>query len=232
MRVNSFFLLFILAHLTGDFVLQTDKIAKIKAEGIKGLIIHAGIITAVQIFALSFFGFNGVAAGAVCGLIHLFIDYIKNMLNKYFIGFQFLYFTFDQVIHIFILWLLTLGFSGEKELPSFLIPYVVQLIIIITLVYVSTVAVKILLMDIYPLLMESDFFMKFERGIDGLTSVVLGIFFIFSPWFVSVAIAALLLPVYFKVEKNRFNYGPRVLTIKYSVIVLFGLVSMLTGYLL
>jgi len=227
MMNNSFFVIFILAHLVGDFVLQTDKIAKEKASSIKGVLIHSLIVILVQMLFLSVFGIKGIISGFLSGFIHFFIDHIKFYINKKMLlkNMQTLYFLFDQAIHIAIILFLTLTLGkdlGEKNIEH--IEYLKYAVSIIILAYASTVASKILIFDLNLIPKDKGFFMKNERLIDGVIAIFIWIiiYFIKGKLVVS-ALIFILFFLYVTVGKKLYKYYNKVYLIKYSVYMIVSL---------
>lgn len=88
--MNEFFTIFfklIICHLIGDYVLQTDFIAKTKGENLYHLIVHCILYTVPFIFV-------GVDIHLLCFIFatHLSIDYLK--ANMHVIDYK-----VDQVSH-------------------------------------------------------------------------------------------------------------------------------------
>lgn len=200
-------------------MLQTNKIAALKAVGLKGVCIHTLIITVVQVSGMSMFGIKGMSAGLICGVVHFFIDYLKLITNKYFENKQFIYFMFDQIMHIFLIFLLTVMFTTEVPLlnPSI---YVIKLsIIIIIITYVSSVSVKILLRDINNEIRKSIFFYKNERIIDELISLILWGSLFFSLYF-SIIFNMIILYIYQRCQRRCYKYDYKSIIIKYAFIMI------------
>ena len=198
-------------------MLQTNKIAELKAVGLKGLWIHTLIVTAVQLLGMSIFGIKAMAAGLICGIVHFFIDYLKLITNKYFVNNQFFYFIFDQIMHVSLIFLMTVVFAAEVHtLSSKNIVMVKLLINIILLTYVASVSGKILLRDLNNEFRNSVFFYKNERIIDGLIGLVLwGSYFLSLP--LSIIFNIIVFYVYQKYQRNYYKYNYKLILIKYGV---------------
>lgn len=166
---KEIFIVFIAAHLIGDFVLQTNGIAKMKSENRKGVLIHSFIVMGVQVAFLSVYGVKGISAGVVSGILHYFIDYFKFMieskLNK-----QVPYFLFDQLMHIGVILVLCLFLINNNaiEISVTYIETSKIITIFILLTYVSTVFVKILIKDIFKSENYRVLFQLHERIIDAI----------------------------------------------------------------
>lgn len=167
---------------------------------------------------MSVFGLKGIAAGLICGIIHFFIDYLKFITNKYFVKAQFFYFIFDQIMHIFLIFLLTVMFASEIHILSPSI-YIIKLSIsIIILTYVLSVSVKILLRDLNSEIRNSVFFYKNERIFDGLIGLVLwGSCFLTLPF--SVIFNIIIFYVYQKYQRKYYKYPYKLILVKYAVII-------------
>lgn len=220
----DFFLIFVLAHLIGDFVLQTDKIALKKSQGVNGVAIHCAIVCAVQVALLSIFGLYGVLAGILCGIAHFLLDNVKNMLNKYFARLQSVYFLIDQAAHIALIWFFTAVFAPLSGMAAIQLLYIKIMIGIIALTYVSTVSAKILLRDIYPSMKKEVFFKKSERIIDIITASLITLVIFFLPVIWRVLLLSAAFYFYQWQQKTRFEYGVKVSFIKYLILLLTGLI--------
>ncbi len=81
--MTTFVLLFLLAHLLGDFVFQFNKIAEMKAKSLKGILIHVMIVGMIKVIIMGFFyGVRGVIIALCVASIHFLIDYMKLRLKK------------------------------------------------------------------------------------------------------------------------------------------------------
>lgn len=219
--VNNIFLLtFILAHLIGDFVLQTDKIAKEKATSIKGIFIHSIIVLCVQIVFLSVFGFKGLLAGLMSGGIHFFIDYTKYFLNKRKVlkDKQILLFILDQAVHILLIILITHILGREyNNIYSKYIEYVEYGIQIIILAYVAPIASKTLIFDMKLIINTNNFFIKYERGFDRIIIFILWGMLNFIDFNITIPLIVALFYIYKELEERYFKYNLPVAFIKYTV---------------
>lgn len=227
---TDFFLVFLFAHFVGDFVLQTDKIAAMKATKVSGIAVHVSILTAVQCVLLSVYGLYGVAAGLAVGIAHFFIDYAKLKLNRFIGRMQFLYFIFDQMVHILVLAAAAYVFSPAYSIPEEWMGYIKLAIILITLLFITTVAVKIMLRDMFKHIMKMAFFMKHERVLDAVSAVLVWIFW-YLPWLPGIfAIAAALLP-YGWINRKMFNYNTEEIIYKYVFLSFAGFMCNLVAFM-
>ena len=213
----SFLLIFILAHLSGDFALQTDKITKIKSTSLKGVAIHSGIIVVVQALFLSVFGLQGALLGAACGIIHFFIDYVKETIGKT-LKTHFLYYIFDQMLHFSVIILFTLLFTPSLVLFPINILYVKIPTIIIVLVFASNITAKILIRDLYINIRKDAFFKKGERLIDAVVCSAVFLSMLL-PISVFIIITAFVFYPYARFMKFKFGYSFDISAIKYFVYV-------------
>jgi hypothetical protein len=221
----DFLMFFILAHLIGDFVLQTDKIARKKSTSINGLLIHCSIIFLTQIALLSIFGFNGIFAGAVGGIIHLIFDLLKNVIGKY-VKKQIIYFIMDQGIHLAVIFGLTYIFAPAKVIYNSSIIYTQLLSGLIIITFAATVAAKILVRDLVPTVKNAVFFEKKERFYDALSAIFIACFWIL-PGFLGFLPAILAFYPYNILQQRKFNYNIATSLIKYSIYVLIGFLTIL-----
>ena len=221
----SFLLIFILAHLLGDFALQTDKITKIKSTSLKGVAIHAGLIVMVQALFLSIFGLQGALLGAACGIIHFFIDYVKEMIGKT-LNVRFFYFIFDQMMHFSVIILFTLLFTPSYVLLPLNILYVKIAIIIIVLVFASNITAKMLIRDLNVNIRKDTFFKKRERLIDAIVCSA-----VFSSMLLPLSVflfpIAFVFYLYSRFMKFKFEYSFDISAIKYFVYIFISFAMLL-----
>lgn len=224
----NFLFVFILAHLAGDFVLQTNKIAKLKSETTKGVLLHSTIVCIIQVLFLGVYGFAGVAAAFLCAGIHFYIDSAKRIFSKYLSRLQFLYFILDQLVHLAVILLLTKIFAPEDPRWNPLMEVVVLLIGLILVSYVSTVGAKILLLDLFPPLSKEGIFIRNERALDAVFSLfLLGVFLIPND-FIRAFVIVLFFFIFYYVHKRLFPYKTGIVLLKYGFYVFAaGIVSLL-----
>lgn len=226
----DFFLVFVFAHLTGDFVLQTNKIAVMKASTMKGLLIHSGLIFVVQVVFLSIYGIDGIVAGMAAAVIHFFIDYLKNRLQPYFTKYEFVYFLLDQGLHLIVICILTQMMQGrlvleqtyivrmQEYIPEFS-GYIKTGIGLILLLYVSTVAVKIWLRDLFSNIKKEAFFKDRERIVDALVCAFL-CFLWYLPTIWTIVAVLVCFFGFYVVQEKKFQYRAYVCYIKYGFFII------------
>ncbi len=109
----------ILAHLIGDFVLQTDKVFVIKQRYSWGVLVHASIAGVLSLlFAGRYLGYPEVFVGLVLLWIsHFLIDKAKLLLNRKLQKERVDLFLVDQGLHIGLIWLLVQIVSEKGSLP-------------------------------------------------------------------------------------------------------------------
>jgi len=218
---NEFFLFFILAHLIGDYVLQTDKIALKKSQGIQGVAVHTLLVCLSQLVLLAYFGVKGIVAALLGAGIHFLIDCLKLALGKRLGKIELLYYFIDQGLHLSVIWLLTVIFAPEKGTMDPVLSYVRLVIGLILLTYMSTVTVKNVVRHFFPELKQRRFFEKGERWIDAIPGVGLLISYLIHPaiFILFLIIGAFL---YKKSQKAVFQYSLPVSLVKYSTLALFA----------
>jgi len=229
---NEFFLFFVLAHLTGDYVLQTNKVAKLKAEGIKGVAIHTSLVGLVQLIFLSFFGIRGIAVALLGTGIHFLIDYMKLILGKRLQKIELLYYFIDQALHLLVILLLTLAFAPKESMVGSYIPYIKMFIGLILIVYTSTVTAKNVARNFYPEIKIRKFFENNERWVDALTGVSLYCSYLVHPvlFLFALVIGAI---VYCRLQAVAYKYSLWVSMTKFFVLGLFAfLVTLFTSNVL
>ncbi|NOZ28749.1 MAG: DUF3307 domain-containing protein [Chloroflexi bacterium] len=107
----------LLAHMIGDYTLQTGEIARLKAKGWKGLFLHFAIITiASGVLVAGRFPYWW-AWTIVLGIIHLLIDQYRTFrLKNLSAELSLPYLIFDQTIHLSTI--IVIARAGAGETPS------------------------------------------------------------------------------------------------------------------
>jgi hypothetical protein len=218
----SFFWVFIFGHLIGDFVLQTNKIAKLKTSSKRGLFVHALIVALSQVAVLIYFGIMGVTAAIIKGIIHFFIDDLKNKFNGRYNSSQTLMFVADQLVHLVFIFILTKIFTNLIPQRDFNVFYVKFGVVLILLGFVSTILIKIVLRDIKKDLQKEAFFKKNERIIDG-TIAVINFLICFIAFRYGIYFVFLLIPVYIVYKKYfSYNYQKSIINIKFVFLMVIS----------
>ncbi len=201
----DFFLVFLLAHLIGDFAFQTGKIASLKSKCIKGVFIHSCLVTVVQAVMLSFYGVAGVLCGLAAGCIHFLIDYIKLLTNKYSKNKSFIFFVIDQAAHLSVIFFFSYAIRIGTNLPPNYVPYVEILISIIIVAFTANVAVMTLIRDFSHFEPGQNFFKKFERLAQASIALILwAVFFLPCGWAIILCITAF---IFYNVLQIKFFKG-------------------------
>ncbi len=127
--VNPFepFIILLIAHLIGDFVLQTEQMALKKGHVFRWLMLHAlelGLITWLLCWSVA-----ALPVVAVVFLTHLTFDWIKPRLK----GHPILWYGVDQFAHLLTLWLCALWMVnhlalGQMPLSAWL-PWDIQVLV-------------------------------------------------------------------------------------------------------
>jgi hypothetical protein len=107
----------ILAHMLGDYALQTGGIVRYKAEGWPGLLLHITIVTLVSgALVMGMFPYWW-AWVIVLGILHLLIDQYRTFRARNLRpSLSLLYLLFDQVVHIVTIF--TIAYAGARETPA------------------------------------------------------------------------------------------------------------------
>ncbi len=81
---REYFTLFLLAHVLGDFYIQTDKIAKKKEKSMKWVLIHGMCYQGVMLLiSLPIMSWEIVLGGTIAAILHSFIDIVKYIYISY-----------------------------------------------------------------------------------------------------------------------------------------------------
>jgi len=104
---NMFFGTLLLAHVIGDFPLQTDAIFRLKTKYPWGVLPHVFICTIMNILALYPYWSNKYAwmAVAFLAIVHTVLDRTKLTVTEKIAKDNFFQFLIDQLLHIFSIWL-------------------------------------------------------------------------------------------------------------------------------
>ena len=211
---SDFFMVFILAHIFGDFVFQSGKIAKLKSQETKGVIYHSLIVLAFQVVFLSVFGVKGIFAALISGALHFGIDYCKRLVGKYFEKSSVLLFFGDQALHFLVIAALQRLLKPESVFSQETVFLMKGTIILVALAFVNALVAKMLLRDLFANIRQNSFFYKWERIRDAVFSLL----FFLSFWKLdvpaSLGVVSLLGAAYLWNQKTRYPYGYAALGIK------------------
>jgi hypothetical protein len=167
----------------------------------------------VQAAVLSLFGVYGIIAGLAGGIAHFFIDLLKLYISKYFRRAEFVYFIFDQILHLAVLMLLTWIVPVDTGLPFpiFLAKYSISILV---MSFAMSVAARILVRDIFPSAKKMSFFGKNERIYDAAAAIIVWLCWkLILPW--SLLADAVLLFPYIYLQKKLLFYSCETVLVKY-----------------
>lgn len=129
---TNFIILFLIAHILGDFYLQTENMAKLKNTEMKWLFIHSSLYSIPYIVIYISFDKNLHFLFLLLALCssHLIIDFIKslgyrcylkcvNILSNLSVNFikQWMIYLLDQIIHILIIIIICYLFKEQISHP-------------------------------------------------------------------------------------------------------------------
>jgi hypothetical protein len=102
----NFFYLLLLAHLMGDFPLQSDAVYRLKQKSMMGVIVHVAIFALVALIILfPFLSHQHIwAAVLLLSVFHVALDRTKLTIANSTASDRFLYFIIDQILHFMSLW--------------------------------------------------------------------------------------------------------------------------------
>ncbi|HEY8390428.1 MAG TPA: DUF3307 domain-containing protein [Clostridia bacterium] len=126
--MNSFILL-LTSHFLADFTFQPYKLSEKKKNSIRFLLLHALIYSLLTFLVCLLFGstFQIVFFGIIISVSHILLDFIKIKLDKKFnnVTYTFYSFLIDQLMHISILFVISLFLKDFNFIGNFLItkPY-------------------------------------------------------------------------------------------------------------
>jgi hypothetical protein len=109
----------LLAHILGDFPLQTDTIFRLKKRGSWGVLPHVLVCTIINIIALSPLLATKQAwiAIFVLAIVHAILDHSKIHISDKHARDDIFQFLFDQVLHILSIWFAAAWLSQNTPEP-------------------------------------------------------------------------------------------------------------------
>lgn len=223
----NFLLLFLLAHLTGDYILQTNKIFKMKSEGLKGVAIHTLIVGLVQVVLLSCYGIRGIIAGVIGTVIHFGIDELKLIIVRQSVKKELLIYLFDQGLHFLVLVLLTLFLAPDSGWVEKYTLYIRILTAAALLFGMAVVTAKTVVRSFFKEVGSQMFFLGKERWWDTLTVAIVAVIAVLP------AVVSITLPVgysmailgvipYGRLQKKAYHYDRKVFMLKYITLLIFA----------
>jgi len=119
-----FFWILLLAHVIGDFPLQTDYIYQFKRKSFWGVLPHSFICTVMNGLVLLPFLAKGQIWIAIFFLLvsHAILDRSKIVISDKYTGENLFHFLLDQVLHILLIWIVATWLSLSIDYYSFQIP--------------------------------------------------------------------------------------------------------------
>lgn len=126
--MNAFILL-LTGHFLADFTFQPYRLSEKKKNSIKFLLLHSLIYTLLTFFVCLLFGnvLKIILFGAVISVSHILLDFMKIRLDKKYnnVRYTFFSFLFDQILHIAILFIVSLFLNGFNIIGHYLVvkPY-------------------------------------------------------------------------------------------------------------
>ena len=152
----------LLGHLLGDFILQTSRIARNKTVNSKWNLLHAVIVTISMLFFAVPFGLKTISLVIMSGTAHYFIDSWKSkVLNKSPLH-AIIYFIGDQIIHISIIYLISILGEKEQSIPFINEKLIKILVVLVFSVSFMSIFIQYLLKVFFPTCNQS-FFIKHEK---------------------------------------------------------------------
>lgn len=158
-------LVFLIAHVLGDFYLQTDNIAKEKNEKYSSLFIHAAIYAVITIgLALLVSGTALLATSIVLSVLHFIVDLIKRYFDKKGKLSKSTLFFSDQVIHLILIVVVSFFMTYQHQItnpsgPLWDSDFAVTLTTVLKVLLVikpASIAIKLLLEKFRPNISEQD----------------------------------------------------------------------------
>ncbi|MFZ5967116.1 MAG: DUF3307 domain-containing protein [Bacillota bacterium] len=221
----------LLGHLFGDFVLQTNNIAKNKLESWKWTAIHSIIVTLSMLVFLMPFNWRVVGWVLLNGIMHFIVDTIKLRLVIRSWSGQAIYFLFDQIVHIGIIYTIS-HFVGKNLTYPFLSETVVRfLLVFLFVVSFACIFTQYILKIIFHD-NKKVFFRMNEKGIGNTSRIV----FLLTLYFSSTVHKAVLIGIPVFIIGMIYYYYKRLyrwMPLRYFVTkILLDLLISILGFLL
>lgn len=122
-------LLLVTSHFLADFTCQPYKLSEKKKNSVLFLLLHSLIYSVLTFFVCLLFGntLQVIFFGIAISVSHILLDFIKIKLDKKYNNVKYTFFSFiiDQVLHIAILFVISLFLNKFNTIGNFLIikPY-------------------------------------------------------------------------------------------------------------
>ena len=168
----------LLGHLTGDFVLQTNKIAENKGRQWEWNLLHVLVVT-LCIFVFSFpFGILLNLLVLLNGAVHYVLDYYKDELRKSFHLSELECFLFDQILHILFLFIISQSaiISNRTIIDVKTVKFLIVLVLVTSF---SAVFTQFILAAMFPR-SGGRFFEEGEKAVGILTRLFISAVFYVS----------------------------------------------------
>jgi len=109
----------LLAHLLGDFVFQTDAVARWKSRSVLGVLVHGAIITVSTMICIMWFGSDAWLVSVAIGVSHAAIDLVRCRVSHKGLsaGRELWLFIGDQALHLIAIGIV-LGLDGNPPVAS------------------------------------------------------------------------------------------------------------------
>ncbi len=216
----------LLAHFMGDFLLQTNKIAALKAKDKIGVSIHCTVILMSNLILLPF-GVKSIPLIILLTMVHFAIDCIKLKIKN--LKVQFFYFFIDQALHFISSYVLCRLFNLHSTLiTNRVIYYYEAAIFFIVITYVSTVIIKQFYFSFGFLnFKEHSFFLPKERELDMIFNLLFAVsLMLFYPyWYVVNIILGI---IYIIIHMKNIKFKNSLLLGKLLFFIIFQIVCFYT----
>lgn len=201
----SIFLRLLLAHLIGDFLLQTDKVFKIKVKYKWGVLLHGGIVTIVSaLFIIPYLHHLQVISFLILlSIVHILQDKAKIIFNEQIERNNLWTFLLDQVSHVLVIFFVSLGttnlsrmkYPGPAVLQEIYLNdhYVVFAIWFIVLTYGISIIQEYIKKIIIKDRKENIIFPRsYQKYLEILERALIGVFiFLGGTWYLFAIVTAL-----------------------------------------
>ena len=232
------FIRLLLAHLIGDYLLQSNKIYKCKSEGLRGVLPHIVLITiCLLVFSWPYLKLPSLWIFIFfIAITHLLQDWIK--VNYIKVSGDFWVYLLDQVLHIAIVATVFLtdltNIQPSKSTGGFIVVIynnnliLVYLIALITATYNGFYLISNFRNTFLGVVCEYNAFKKWYGVLE--RAGVVSIFFLGGFFFLLIPIVFFLRPIVFALGKNRFNIDQQF--VSRSEIALSWTIAGITGIIL
>lgn len=197
----SIFMVALLSHLVGDYLLQSNFLFIAKSKAPLGALLHIFIVIATtSAFIMGIFGVSTWPLVVILCLSHFIVDILKSILLKSVRHNNIIYYLFDQGLHFATLFMVA-NIGKEHIVPlSDKTLFIVRVLVLMLIATVfNSLTTKVALANIYPkYYAKRPTFDPGERAADSIFGLSIFVALYAIPfWYLSVPVIILFTIMYF-----------------------------------